>query len=230
MVCIIIIYQTKHKIQTKICTISSLSFTYFNSIHSLFIQHINALIHADYYGRCGIVIDKEFRKITIANPGSFRISIDAAIAGGISDARNARIFNMFSLIDVGERSGSGLCDLYNSWREAGYKTPVLLETVDPDRITLMLQIEVEGNEGNSEGNDGNNEENPEENDGNTGGNLSKNENAVLSLIRRNPSLSAACIAEELGVSSSTVERATAKLRKLKIIERDGSTRGKWIIL
>lgn len=32
----------------------------------------NALIHADFYGRRGIVIDKEYRKITIANPGTFR--------------------------------------------------------------------------------------------------------------------------------------------------------------
>ena len=75
----------------------------------------NALIHADYYGRRGIVIDKEFRKITIANPGTFRIGIDEAIAGGISDARNGRIFNMFSLIKVGERSGQGLCDVYSVW-------------------------------------------------------------------------------------------------------------------
>ena len=41
----------------------------------------NALIHADYYGRRGIVIDKEFRKVTISNPGTFRISIYEAIAG-----------------------------------------------------------------------------------------------------------------------------------------------------
>ena len=34
------------------------------------------------------MIDKAFRKITISNPGTFRISVDEAIAGGISDARN----------------------------------------------------------------------------------------------------------------------------------------------
>ena len=60
----------------------------------------NALIHADFHGRRGIVVDKEFRKIVIANPGTFRIGIDEAIAGGISDARNGRIFNMFALINV----------------------------------------------------------------------------------------------------------------------------------
>ena len=34
------------------------------------------------------MIDKAFRKITISNPDTFRISVDEAIAGGISDARN----------------------------------------------------------------------------------------------------------------------------------------------
>ena len=63
----------------------------------------NALIHADYYGRRDIVIDKDFKEIRIANPGIFRISVDEAIAGGVSDARNPRIFNLFSLIQVGER-------------------------------------------------------------------------------------------------------------------------------
>lgn len=67
----------------------------------------NSLIHADYYRRRGIVIDKEFRKVTISNPGTFHISIDEAIVGGISDARNGRIFNLFSLTNVGERSGTG---------------------------------------------------------------------------------------------------------------------------
>ncbi len=48
------------------------------------------MIHADYYGRRGVVIDKEFRKVTVSNPGTFRIGIEEAIAGGISDARNGK--------------------------------------------------------------------------------------------------------------------------------------------
>ena len=117
----------------------------------------NALIHADYYGRRGIVIDKEFRKITIANPGTFRIGIDEAIAGGISDARNGRIFNMFSLIKVGERSGQGLCDVYSVWDKNGFKKPELIETVDPDRITLTLAIEIDSNRDRNDSNERNDE-------------------------------------------------------------------------
>lgn len=181
----------------------------------------NALIHADYYGRCGIVIDKEFRKITISNPGVFRISLDEAIAGGISDARNSRIFNMFSLIDVGERAGSGLCDLYNTWKENGFKEPSLIERIDPDRITLTLEIEPDGNRDV-------NDANRDANDGSQ--TLTTTEQIVLDAIRNNPSMTAKQLSEIIGVSKPTVQRAQKKLKDKGYIEREGSTRGSWKIL
>ena len=62
---------------------------------------------------------------------------------------------MFSLIKDGERSGMGLCDIY-SWKEYGYEKPVIKETINPDRTTLTLNIEYEGNRDGNEGNrDGN---------------------------------------------------------------------------
>ncbi len=101
----------------------------------------NALVHADYYGRQGVVIEKEFTHITFANPGTFRIDVNEAIAGGISDARNTRIFNMFSLINIGERSGTGLCDVFNVWKEYGYREPEIIESVSPDRVIISVNLE-----------------------------------------------------------------------------------------
>ena len=76
-------------------------------------------------------------------PSTENVANDDAISGGISDARNSAIFNMFSLINVGERSGIGLCDVYSAWKANGYKEPEFVETVDPDRITLTLTLEIE---------------------------------------------------------------------------------------
>ena len=45
----------------------------------------NCLINADYYGSNGVVIMKDDESITISNPGGFRVELDAARAGGISD-------------------------------------------------------------------------------------------------------------------------------------------------
>ncbi len=180
----------------------------------------NALIHADFYGRRGIIVDKEFRKITISNPGTFRISIDEAIAGGISDARNGKIFNMFSLINVGERSGTGICDVYHVWDENGFKKPTFTETVNPERVVLTLQTEVDGNIDNTDGNS----------DGNPDGNLTQNEMLVLQVISQTPGLSAAKVGSHIGISKPSVERVLHSLKKKGIIRREGSTRGKWIIL
>ena len=181
----------------------------------------NALIHVDYYGRRGIVIDKEFRKISISNPGTFRISLDEAIADGISDARNGRIFNMFSIINVGERSGTGLCDVYNIWEESGFRRPELVETVDPDRITLTLEIKLDS----AIKHDG-------ENDGETVGeytDLNKTQRCVYEEIKKGLTAPAEDIAKLLGVSRPTIERAISVLKKKGYIIRDGGAKsGKWI--
>ena len=102
----------------------------------------NALIHADYHGRRGIVIEKQYNTLTYRNPGGLRLSKAEAIAGGNSDARNVKIFNIFSLINVGERSGMELSDLFARWQEAGYAQPTITETYDPDQVTVTVQVEL----------------------------------------------------------------------------------------
>ena len=103
----------------------------------------NALIHADYHGRQGIVIEKRFNRLMFRNPGCLRMSRDAAIAGGRSDARNSRIFNIFALIDIGERSGTGLSDIFATWKECGYEKPTITETYQPDQLSVVVFVETE---------------------------------------------------------------------------------------
>ena len=43
--------------------------------------------------------------------------------GGTSDARNSHIFNIFALVDIGERSGMGLADLYGHWKKYDLPEP-----------------------------------------------------------------------------------------------------------
>ncbi len=98
----------------------------------------NALIHADYHGRRGIVVEKHFRTITFSNPGTMRISKSVAVAGGTSDARNTAIFNIFALVDIGERSGMGLANLHGLWKKYGYAEPKITESYDPDRTVIVV--------------------------------------------------------------------------------------------
>ena len=179
----------------------------------------NALIHADYYGRRGIVIEKEFRKVTISNPGTFRVDINEAISGGVSDVRNAKIFNMFSLINIGERSGTGLCDVFETWKHNGYKQPQITEMIEPDRVTIILDIEVDADRGKNE-----------INETNSVGDLNESEQLIFNAIKANPELSIVKLSKEFAVSKATINRIMKKLKEKGFIERMGTTRGKWKIL
>ena len=47
---------------------------------------------------------------------------------------------MFNLINIVERSGSGVPNIFNTWNDQGWKEPVIEERFDPDRTTLTLEF------------------------------------------------------------------------------------------
>lgn len=100
----------------------------------------NCLINADYYGRQGLVVIKKKDVITLSNPGGFRIDIEAAKSGGVSDPRNSLLIKMFNIIDVGERTGSGIPNIFNVWKKQGWSAPIIKEGFNPERITLSLPL------------------------------------------------------------------------------------------
>ncbi|MDO3409729.1 putative DNA binding domain-containing protein [Saccharibacillus sp. CPCC 101409] len=98
----------------------------------------NTLLHADFYGDRGIVIEKYPTSFQFSNPGSMRVSVRQAMEGGVSDPRNASLFKMFSLIGLGERAGSGIPAIVQAWNEQHWRIPEIKEEVQPDRTTLIL--------------------------------------------------------------------------------------------
>ena len=85
--------------------------------------------------------------------------------------------------------------------------------IHPD-FEKSKMIAHDGNDGNRDGNDG----------------LTEIETAVFNEIKNSPKLSAQRIADRIGVSKPTVERAQKKLKEKGFIQRQGSTRGSWILL
>ena len=107
----------------------------------------NTLINADYYGNTGVVIERNLTSITMTNAGTFRIDLDEAINGGISDPRNSGLIKMFSLINIGERAGSGLPMIFKAWTGTDFAMPDITEKENPDRVCLMLPVESFGEVG-----------------------------------------------------------------------------------
>lgn len=68
---------------------------------------VNALIHADYQGQRGIVVEKFPSIFEFANPGTLLVSFEQLLRGNVSECRNKALQTMFMLIGAG---GAGALD------------------------------------------------------------------------------------------------------------------------
>ncbi|MCL2607901.1 MAG: winged helix-turn-helix transcriptional regulator [Methanomassiliicoccaceae archaeon] len=176
----------------------------------------NALLHSDYNGRRGLVIEKKRNEIVISNPGALRISKEEALNGGVSDPRNSVLFSMFALVGIGERAGSGMTKIEVAWKEENLPSLTLSEQFNPDRTILTLPLT----------------QNASVNDGvNDGVKLTKTEVKILELLKNNGQLTALDLSNKIGVYIRTVERGLKKLKDRGLVERIGSDKmGEWKVL
>ena len=103
---------------------------------------INALVHADYSGEGGIVIEKERNVYRFSNPGLLRIPMESAWIGGMSHLRNPNLFKMFILIGLCKRAGSGLHYIESTWKHRQWKQPEFIQQPNPERTILTLTTQL----------------------------------------------------------------------------------------
>lgn len=103
----------------------------------------NALIHADYDNRGGLVVEKWPDLIRMTNPGALRMDAKQALEGGISDPRNACLIQLFHQIHASEQTGSGLPGIRSAWQQQHWTAPQITERFGPDQTTLLLSLQPE---------------------------------------------------------------------------------------
>lgn len=166
----------------------------------------NCLINADYYGRQGLVIIKKRDSIIMSNPGGFRIEIDAAKSGGVSDPRNGAMLKMFNLIDIGERTGSGVPNIFRVWREQGWVMPDIAEQLEPERTVLTLKFKK------------------------IGGKKSvinvKTKESIIAYLTDNPEAKASSIAEFIGLKPSRTRDYLNELIAEGIVVAEGENKNR----
>ena len=101
---------------------------------------VNALIHADYSGQGGIVIDRYLDHLEFSNPGTLLVSREQLVRGGISECRNKSLQKMFQMLGAGDKAGSGIDRIRKSWAAQHWQSPRLVETLRPDRVQLNLPM------------------------------------------------------------------------------------------
>ena len=101
---------------------------------------VNALIHADYFGLAGVVVEKYADRFELSNPGTLLIPLAQVWEGGRSECRNKTLQKMFRMVGGGEQAGSGANKIYRNWKTQHWRAPSILTTPHPDRVKLVLPM------------------------------------------------------------------------------------------
>ncbi len=101
---------------------------------------VNTVIHADYQGQGGIIVEKYRDRFEFTNPGTLLISFDQLLRGNVSECRNKALQNMFMMIGAAEKAGSGVDKIIRGWTSQHWRYPIVREQVRPDRVYWQLPM------------------------------------------------------------------------------------------
>ena len=101
---------------------------------------LNAILHADYFSRGGLIIQRTDTELHVTNGGLLRVSPDDARLGGTSDPRNVALTRLFSLVKLGSGVGRGIKGIYAVWAQQGWNAPVLSEAFKAGVTSLSLPL------------------------------------------------------------------------------------------
>ena len=87
-----------------------------------------------------MVIEKYNDRFEFSNPGSLLISFDQLLQGNVSECRNKSLQTMFTMIGAAEKAGSGVDKIRRGWSSQHWRSPIIREQVQPDRVIWTLPM------------------------------------------------------------------------------------------
>ena len=138
------------------------------------------------------------------------------------------IMKMFNMINIGERAGSGVTNIFQTWDAAEWISPVVEEQFNSDRTILRLAFINVNDDMTTQATQGKIKTNP--NVVAQVYNLLDMELKILNVLKKEPTMSQSKLAEELGTNTNIIKYYISKMKKLGIISREGSSqKGRWIV-
>lgn len=101
---------------------------------------VNALVHADYQGVGGVLVEKYPDRLVFANPGSLLVSPEQLMRGSVSECRNKALQTMFLMMGAAEKAGSGMDKIRSGWESQHWRQPLVQELIQPDRVRWVLPM------------------------------------------------------------------------------------------
>lgn len=182
---------------------------------------INAIAHRDYSIKGTDIQIKMFDdRITVESPGILPGIVRLNNLRTVHFSRNPNIARFLHEYDYVQEFGEGVDRMYNEMENAGLPAPEYTDNA------FMLNVTVRNGKINDELNVNDGEINGELNSALLY--LNKSELAVYHLIEKAPQNSRQEIAEQLHISTRTVDRAIKTLIQKDLISREGSKKiGHW---
>ncbi len=181
---------------------------------------INAHCHRNLRDESCIQVAVYDDRLEVTSPGGLYNGLTyEEIMSGHSKIRNKGIANIFSQMGLVEAWGSGINRIFNAAKEYGLPKPEFMELDNMFRVELfrnslpMVQSIGEASE---------KFKNPE---------LNETQGKILKLLWENNQLSAAKLAEKIGVASRNIESNIKKLKEDGFLIRHGSPKsGYWEVI
>ena len=181
---------------------------------------INAHCHRNLRDESCIQVAVYDDRLEVTSPGGLYNGLTyEEIMSGHSKIRNKGIANIFSQMGLVEAWGSGINRIFNAAKEYGLPKPEFMEFDNMFRVELfrnslpMVQSIGEASE---------KFKNPE---------LNETQGKILKLLWENNQLSAAKLAEKIGVASRNIESNIKKLKEDGFLIRHGSLKsGYWEVI
>ena len=101
---------------------------------------VNMMIHADFHGRCSLLVVKRPGVFIFRNPGLSRLPKEEMLRGGHSDCRNRNMQKMFQFVGLAEQAGSGIPKIYYGWDSQDWKRPDYEESIKTNEMVLTLRM------------------------------------------------------------------------------------------
>ena len=174
---------------------------------------INAIIHNDWTISQPLFCIFSDRIEILSHGGLPNGQSKEQFFSGVSCPRNDMLMTIFNQMNISEHTGHGIPVIVSKYGREAFEI-----TNNYINVTIPFNEDVMAAVGNPVGNLV----------GNPVGN-SKLENFVISKVLENNKISANAISKQLGISQRSVERAFASLKEKGIIEREGGTRGIWVV-
>lgn len=183
----------------------------------------NCLVNTDFFQAWSVMIEKYPDRIELANPGLIRVGKEQMIHGGVSEPRNKALLKMFNQIGIGERAGSGVPEVFATWKNEGLKAPEIREQFGPDkpdRTIIILPLESGSKSGNDSGKKMP-DKMPEKNNV-----IKLRHQQILNSMETDEKYSAEQIAGLIGLKERRTRDLLRELEKAGKIITEGSTKGK----